>query len=117
MICSDKTGTLTENRMTVTRVFAGGQIYEVSGTGYDIEGQFRLDGETMPPQTQPALMQLLECGFHCNNAHLSGAGGTGDPTELALRISGAKAELVADGVRRLDEIPFESAAKVHGRAG
>ena len=111
VICSDKTGTLTENRMTVTRVYAGGQIFDVSGTGYDIEGQFAIDGAAVPPQHNPALMQLLECGFHCNNAHLSGTGGTGDPTELALRISGAKAELVADGARRLEEIPFESSAK------
>ena len=111
VICSDKTGTLTENRMTVTRIWAGGEIYDVTGTGYDIEGEFRLDGTAVPPQEQPALMQLLECGFYCNNAHLSGRGGTGDPTELALRISGAKAELVVDGVHRLEEIPFESASK------
>ncbi|MDH3511774.1 MAG: HAD-IC family P-type ATPase, partial [Gammaproteobacteria bacterium] len=111
VICADKTGTLTENRMTVTRVCAGGQIYDLTGTGYDIEGQFLLDGDAMTPGQQPALLQLLKCGFHCNNAHLSGTAGTGDPTELALRISGAKAELVADGVRRLAEIPFESTAK------
>ena len=55
--------------------------------------------------------KLLESGFHCNNAHLSGKGGTGDPTELALRISGAKAKLVVDGVHRLVEIPFDSSAK------
>ena len=111
VICSDKTGTLTENRMTVTRVYAGGQVYDVSGTGYDIEGQFLIDGVAMPPLQQPALMQLLECGFYCNNAHLGVGAGTGDPTELALRISSAKAELVADGARRLVEIPFESSAK------
>ena len=111
VICSDKTGTLTENRMTVTRVYAGTEIYHVSGTGYDIEGQFLLDGIATPPLQQAALMPLLECGFNCNNAHLSGAGGTGDPTELALRISGAKARLIVDGVHRLEEIPFESASK------
>jgi calcium-translocating P-type ATPase len=111
VICSDKTGTLTENRMTVTRVYAGAQIYHVSGTGYDIKGDFQLDGGTVPPQQQVALMQLLDCGFNCNNAHLSGEGGTGDPTELALRISGAKAAIIADGVHRLEEIPFESASK------
>ncbi len=55
-------------------------------------------------------MQLLDCGFNCNNAHLSGEGGTGDPTELALRISGAKADLVVDGVQRLEEIPFDSSS-------
>ena len=111
VICSDKTGTLTENRMTVTRVYAGGRTYEVSGTGYDIEGDFRYEQRAVPPGDQPALLQLLNCGFYCNNAHLRGTGGTGDPTELALRISGAKAELVVDGVQRLVEIPFDSSAK------
>ena len=111
VICSDKTGTLTENRMTVTRIYAGGQIYDVTGTGFDIEGEFRIEAVAQPPRQQPALMQVLECGFYCNNAHLSGKGGTGDPTELALRISGAKSELVVDGVQRLEEIPFDSGAK------
>ncbi len=111
VICSDKTGTLTENRMTVTRVYAGGQTYDVTGTGYDIEGEFRLEGEAKAPKTQPALMALLQCGFYCNNARLGAEGGVGDPTELALRISGAKAEIVADGEQRLAEIPFDSSAK------
>lgn len=111
VICSDKTGTLTENRMTVTRVLAGDTVIEVSGTGYDIDGDFRSVSGAIKPQDYPALMALLECGFNCNNAHLSGAGGTGDPTELALRISGAKAGLIVDGVRRLEEIPFDSTAK------
>lgn len=111
VICSDKTGTLTENRMTVTRTYASGEIFDLSGTGFDIEGEFQLQGVSVAAQQQPALMSLLECGFNCNNAHLSGAGGTGDPTELALRISGAKAELVVDGFTRLEEIPFDSSAK------
>ncbi len=111
VICSDKTGTLTENRMTVTRVFAGGEIYEVTGVGHDIEGEFKLDGKAHPPQSRPALLSLLKCGFECNNAHLSGSGGTGDPTELALRISGAKAELVPGVNQRLEEIPFDSSTK------
>jgi len=111
VICSDKTGTLTENHMTVTRVHAGGETFDVSGVGYDIEGEFRSGGKALPPRDRPALLRLLEVGFYCNNAHLSGSGGTGDPTELALRISGAKAELVADHVQRLLEIPFESSAK------
>lgn len=111
VICSDKTGTLTENRMTVTRINTGGRTYEVTGTGYDIEGQFKYNQQAVQPSDQPALLQLLNCGFYCNNAHLSGHGGTGDPTELALRISGAKAELVVDGVHRMVEIPFDSATK------
>jgi len=111
VICSDKTGTLTENRMTVTRVYAGGQVFDVTGTGYDIEGEFQLGGNTVAPFDSPSLMQLLECGFSCNNAHLSGEGGTGDPTELALRISGAKAEIIAGEAHRLEELPFESLTK------
>ena len=111
VICSDKTGTLTENRMTVTRVYAGGRTYEVSGTGYDIEGEFRYEHRAVPPLEQPALVQLLNCGFSCNNARLNAQGGTGDPTELALRVSGAKAELVVDGIQRRLEIPFDSTQK------
>ncbi len=111
VICSDKTGTLTENRMTVTRVYAGGDVYELTGVGSDIEGEFLRDGGAVQPLQSPALLTLMECGFYCNNAHLSGEGGIGDPTELALRISGAKAELVVDGVARLVEIPFDSTSK------
>ena len=111
VICSDKTGTLTENRMTVTRIYAGGEVFELSGTGYDIEGEFRRDAAPTPANKNPALMTLLGCGFNCNNAHLSSSGGSGDPTELALRISAAKAELAANGVQRLEEIPFDSSVK------
>ncbi len=111
VICSDKTGTLTENRMTVTRAFAGGEVFQVTGIGYDIAGEFQLDGERVPAAERPALLALLTTGYHCNNAHLSGEGGTGDPTEIALRVSGAKAGLIADGAHRLADIPFESSAK------
>ncbi|MDX1695148.1 MAG: HAD-IC family P-type ATPase, partial [Ketobacteraceae bacterium] len=111
VICSDKTGTLTENRMTVRRVCAGGENFKVTGTGYDIEGQFLLNDKAVPPTEKKALMALLECGFYCNNAYLSEEGGSGDPTELAIRIAGAKAELVVDGEKRLEEIPFDSATK------
>ena len=111
VICSDKTGTLTENRMTVTRVYAGGRVSEVTGTGLAIEGDFLQDGKPVDLKSDSSLMNLLTCGFWCNNAHLTGEGGTGDPTELALRISGAKAELAVDHVQRLEEIPFDSSVK------
>lgn len=111
VICSDKTGTLTENRMTVTRVMAGGQVFDVTGTGLEVDGEFQIDGVKQSPAEHAALMRLLECGFHCNNSHLSGEGGIGDPTELALRIAGAKAEIVAGHVQRLEEIPFDSSSK------
>jgi calcium-translocating P-type ATPase len=112
VICSDKTGTLTENRMTVTRVAAGGDTMAVTGTGYDVEGGFQLTGQSLQAHDHKALLALLEIGFHCNNAHLNAAGGgTGDPTEIALRVAGAKADILVDGVRRLQEIPFDSSAR------
>jgi len=115
VICSDKTGTLTENRMTVTRAHAGGQGYDVTGTGYGIEGKFLVGDSSrdpaLEPALEPALLQLLECGHHCNNAHVTSDTAIGDPTEIALRVSGAKAGLVPDSVRRLAEIPFESQTK------
>ncbi len=113
VICSDKTGTLTENRMTVTRLYSGGEEFCVSGVGYNIEGEFCIDEQTaINPRDYRSLMRLLYTGFYCNNAHLHAEGGhTGDPTEIALRVSGAKADLVVDGVHRLAEIPFDSSSK------
>ncbi|MEO0617085.1 MAG: HAD-IC family P-type ATPase [Pseudomonadota bacterium] len=111
VICADKTGTLTENRMTVVSVYAGGEKLGVTGVGYRVEGQFMRGGDVVTPAPDSAFMQLLECGFYCNNAHVGAEGGVGDPTEIALRVSGAKAGLVPDGLRRFEEIPFDSATK------
>ena len=111
VICSDKTGTLTENRMTVTRAYAGAKVYEITGTGLEIEGKFVIDGILQSPRNAPALMKLLNCGFYCNNSRVSSEGAIGDPTELALRVSGMKAEIVPDSVQRLEEIPFDSSSK------
>lgn len=112
VICSDKTGTLTENRMTVTNAFAAGQVFEIGGVGYDVSGQFIRDGAPVDPRASAPLRRLLEIGFFCNNAHLSDEGkSVGDPTEIALMVSGAKAQLNKDDQRRLEEIPFDSATK------
>ncbi len=110
VICSDKTGTLTENRMTVTRVFAGGEVYEVSGEGDALHGEFLLD-KPVEALSQPALKALLEAGYHCNNARVHGGQALGDPTEVALRISAIKGGLIDGGVRRLAEMPFDSSVK------
>ena len=112
VICSDKTGTLTENHMTVTRVYAGQQLFDVSGVGYDVTGHFSQEGSETEVKASSPLYQLLEVGYHCNNAHLRNEGGiVGDPTEGALKVSAAKADIVEDEAHRLEEIPFDSGSK------
>ncbi len=112
IICSDKTGTLTENRMTITRAYAGGEIFDVSGVGYDTTGEFYVDSKVIIPKNSPALYRMLEIGFNCNNSHIKNEGGIiGDPTEGALKVSARKAGIAEENVRRIEEIPFDSATK------
>ena len=114
VICSDKTGTLTENKMTVTDVYPGGGSVQVTGTSYSLKGDFRKNGSIIEPNNLAPLFKLLEIGLYCNNAHLQDGdsdSGLGDPTELALKVSGAKAGLKESDGRRLQEIPFDSASK------
>jgi cation-transporting ATPase F len=116
VICSDKTGTLTENQMTVQRVFAGGRLYEVSGTGYDSAGEIRHADAPIEAVEHPALLECLRAGVLCNDTRITANSGEtvvhGDPTEAALLISGAKAGLLHLDARerapRLDMIPFAS---------
>jgi Ca2+-transporting ATPase len=126
VICSDKTGTLTENQMTVQRIFAGGKIYTLTGTGYDPVGDL-LDGDAVvDPGQHPALRECLRAGVLCNDSELILADGRphmqGDPTEAALLVAGAKGGLVhaetVGAAPRLGMIPFESEhmfrATLHG---
>lgn len=110
VICSDKTGTLTENRMTVTRVFAAGLAYEVTGDGDALDGAFVLDAPVSVAD-QPALRTLLEAAYHCNNARVHGGENFGDPTEVALRVAAIKGGVRAAGARRIEEMPFDSSVK------
>ncbi|MEW6165381.1 MAG: HAD-IC family P-type ATPase [Pseudomonadota bacterium] len=115
VICSDKTGTLTENAMTVRALWAGGLLLEVGGHGYAPEGDFRLDGEKVSPGE--TAQEVLLAGLLCNEAGLFHAEGqwriSGDPTEAALLVAARKAGLDTDTVSalfpRLDELPFDSA--------
>ncbi len=111
VICSDKTGTLTKGEMTVLRVYAGERTYEVTGAGYEPSGEFLRDNDRIDPAQDSALYETLTAGLLCNNATLEKAEDgykiLGDPTEGALVVSAAKAGLT-QGIRRLDEIPFES---------
>jgi magnesium-transporting ATPase (P-type) len=110
VICSDKTGTLTENRMTVTRISAGGLVYRVTGEGNALEGRFELDAP-VSVSSQPALQAVLAAGYHCNNARVHGGDALGDPTEIALRVAAIKGGLMERGEQRLLEMPFDSSVK------
>ena len=111
-ICSDKTGTLTKDEMTVRRIYSGGNDYEVTGVGYEPAGEFVLaDKGIKPVQENDELVETLRAGYLCNNASLVNNNGeysiVGDPTEAALVVSATKAG-ITEKLLRLDEIPFES---------
>jgi Ca2+-transporting ATPase len=122
VICSDKTGTLTRNEMTVREIVAGGRRYEVSGGGYEPAGEFRSDGAIVDPAREPALRQALTVGAWCTHAQVTREveddGNAkwelvGDPTEGALVVAAMKADTrVNDRERRVvHEIPFSSDRK------
>jgi cation-transporting ATPase F len=122
VICSDKTGTLTRNEMTVSALAAGGERFEVTGGGYSPEGAVVRDGVPERVASRPALAGLLRCGALCNDATLvrdeAGMPGIeGDPTEGALMVAAAKAAqsdpalepaTLAGRWPRIDAVPFES---------
>lgn len=116
VICSDKTGTLTENQMTVSRIWAGGQIWEVTGGGYEAKGQIQRDGQKADIGADQALRETLLAGLLCNDTQLVRKDDRlqveGDPTEAALIVAGQKAGLDLHEVNqqrpRVDVIPFES---------
>lgn len=121
VICSDKTGTLTENQMTVRNIHAGGRNYRVTGNGYAPSGE--IEGEN--PESSVALRECLLAGLLCNDSHLEEKerfwSAVGDPTEAALIVSARKyglSEAIEGNYPRLDTIPFESEyqymATLHG---
>ena len=119
VICSDKTGTLTKNEMTVTRLYQGAAVFTVSGEGYSPTGEIRLGGVPATLTDHPGLESLLRAGVLCNGAELTKEGEfwtvTGDPTEGALLVVAAKAALSKSALERehpeLGEVPFDSERK------
>ncbi len=115
VICSDKTGTLTENQMTVREVWAGGDRHEVGGSGYAPEG--RIGDDDYSPAIDGALRETLVAGVLCNDAGLFKKDGrweiAGDPTEGALLVLARKGGLDEATLQavfpRLDVLPFDSA--------
>lgn len=119
-ICSDKTGTLTQNVMSVEMVYSEGRLVTITGNGYAPEGSFRAKGELLDPKNDGALLQLLRASALCSNARLQQKENhwtvLGDPTEGALLTAAARAgfskeDLEAD-YPRLAELPFDSSRKL-----
>jgi Ca2+-transporting ATPase len=116
VICSDKTGTLTLNQMTVRRFFDGNNFIQITGEGYEPRGRFLKDNQPLTPSEMESIILPLKIGVLCNDSQLTSASGqfsvVGDPTEGALVVAAAKAGIdkaqLAKTYPRLDEIPFES---------
>ena len=118
VICTDKTGTVTENKMTVQAVCTAEEQFELSGSGWQKAGRLMQNGNPVSPHSRRDLISLTECAVLCNHAalhdnpeHPEEWTVAGDPTEAALLIAAAKCRVTADGLtrlRRTGEIPFES---------
>ncbi|VAW74294.1 Cation-transporting ATPase, E1-E2 family [hydrothermal vent metagenome] len=116
VICSDKTGTLTRNEMTVRTIATVTDLFELSGTGYDPHGELLLSNRDVFPEEMPVLMEVVRAAVLCNDASLEQKNSEwlvhGDPMEGALLIAGLKAglDIEAEGKQypRTDLIPFES---------
>jgi len=116
VICSDKTGTLTRNEMTVQSVVAGDHVFDVSGVGYAPEGGFHLDGASVEAEDYPDVVDIARAGLLCNDSMLRNQDETwqleGDPTEGALLTLAVKTGLglvpEREAFPRVDSIPFES---------
>ena len=117
VICSDKTGTLTRNEMSVRAVVLPGASFDIEGEGYAPQGRFTLAGEEIDPALHPQLLHFATGAALCNDAHVRHAEGKvwaveGDPMEGALVTLAARAGLDVEQLRqdwrRLDEVPFDA---------
>ncbi|MFC1696806.1 cation-translocating P-type ATPase [Nanoarchaeota archaeon] len=115
-ICTDKTGTITKNEMTITKIFTNSKIIDVSGVGYIPEGNFSYEHHNINPKE---IELMLRIGFLCNNAKLSKDKGKyniiGDPTEGSLIVLGKKGQLdhahLKENFSFVQELPFDSDRK------
>jgi len=118
-ICSDKTGTLTQDKMTVRRIYVDDKLIDITGFGYEPKGEFYVNGTTFVPRQETAFQTLLNIGVLCNDTSLTSVDGIwaikGDPTEGSLVVAAAKGGLSQEDIRsqlpRLGEIPFSSERK------
>jgi len=120
VICSDKTGTMTQNKMTVTHVWSGDQVWNITGTGYHPHGEFLRDGKPVDAPKTKTLQQILTFGSLCNTATIKENDGQyhldGDPTEGALLVAAMKAGLRKETLLKnfevIEEFPFDSSRKM-----
>ena len=118
VICTDKTGTLTQNEMTVTQIVTPENTYQVEGVGYSPKGSIR-SGQTeeeVNPATSPDLKALLECAFYCNDSQITEGENAGwklegEPTEGALLTAAHKGGVTKTSGNRIQTLPFESENK------
>lgn len=115
IICSDKTGTITENQMTVAEIYSGGKYFEVTGTGFEPQGEITHNQKNVNVSDHLSLHECLKAGLLCNDSDLINKNNQweakGDPTEVALLTVAHKADLKqvsSESFTRLDVIPFES---------
>lgn len=120
VICSDKTGTMTQNKMTVTHLWSGGETWTVDGVGYQPQGHFYKGKKQVLPKDEKALQQMLIFGMLCNHADLVKKENEftldGDPTEGALLVSAMKAgfhrKKLLEEFTIINEFPFDSTRKM-----
>ncbi|NTW15583.1 MAG: cation-transporting P-type ATPase [Candidatus Moranbacteria bacterium] len=116
VICSDKTGTITKNELSVTKIVLGTAEYDLSGIGYEPKGDFSREGKLVNPSHIPGAEMLFRIGVLCNDASLGKSDGryvvTGDPTEGAIIVAARKYNARPDffevGYRKVAENPFEA---------
>ena len=112
VICTDKTGTLTCDQMTVRKIYVNNKVIEVTGSGYETKGVFHINNKIIDPKP---LNLLLEIGALCNDASLTEDGIIGDPTEAALIVSATKTSLLKSDLEkknpRINELGFDSKRK------
>ncbi|PAE26883.1 calcium-translocating P-type ATPase, SERCA-type [Bacillus sp. 7894-2] len=120
VICSDKTGTMTQNKMTVTHLWSGGKEWRVDGVGYEPQGQFYRNESQIEPKSDKSLQQMLMFGMLCNHAEIQQKNNEfvidGDPTEGALLVAAMKAgynrSSLLNQFQIINEFPFDSARKM-----
>ncbi|MGC8851109.1 MAG: calcium-translocating P-type ATPase, SERCA-type [Candidatus Micrarchaeia archaeon] len=122
VICTDKTGTLTKNEMTIREIHANAETIKVTGEGYSLQGTFHSNEKEVYAAGEPHLSELIKIGVVCNNADLAtntennNAAVLGDPTEAAFLVLAAKAGIDYKQLRSeheiINEIPFDSERKM-----